>query len=129
MSDATLHVLLHTLGLDANHRDAYRNHFVAGPGHHDEAHIAELVAGGLLELAPTPGFLAAGDVVYRATKRGRSVAVAANNRINPPPGRSAARYAAWLHLSDVCPDLTFGIFLRRRLYDDAVRRRFYGEAA
>lgn len=129
MSDATIHVLLHTLGLDGNHRDAYRNHFVAGPGHHDEPHLAELVAAGLLELAPTPGFLDAGDVVYRATERGRSVAVAANNRLNPPPGRAKARYLAWLRLSDVAPDLTFGTFLRRRLYDEAVYARCYGGAA
>ena len=111
-----LDALLHMLGLDANHRDSWRNHYVTG---NDDEAVARLVVDGLAEPAPTPGFCARGDRVFRATERGRSVAIAENNRRNPPPKPARGRYLAWLRISDVCPDLTFGDYLRRRMYDDA----------
>lgn len=37
MINNQLKLLHHTLGLRPDMREPYRNHFVAGPGHHDQA--------------------------------------------------------------------------------------------
>lgn len=108
-------VLLHTLGLDANHREPWRNHYVTGG---TDADVDTLVAEGLMEPTRRPGFLHVDDRVYRATDRGVTVACAENRRRNPPPSRAKGRYLAWLRIADVCPDLTFGAFLKRRMYDE-----------
>ena len=115
---ADLSPLLHMLGLDADHREPWRNHFVGGDDHHDEPAIAELIALGLVERVARPGFLPDGDRVYRATDAGKAAAVAENWRRYPRPSRAKARYLHWLRLSGVCADLTFGAYLRRRLYAD-----------
>lgn len=111
-------VLIHMLGLNAEHRECWRNHYVAGSG--PEPELDALVADGLVVLARSPSFLVDGDRVFIATERGKNVARAENNRRNPPPNRGRARYLAWLRLSDVWDDLTFGAYLRRKLYNDPV---------
>lgn len=104
--------LLHTLGLDADHRTPWRDHYVTGG---EDAQIAALVEAGLMEAARRPGFLPAEDRVFRATTEGRRAAIAENNRRHPPPGRAKARYLAWLRADGVFG--TFGEYLRRRGYD------------
>ena len=106
--------LLHALGLDKLHPEPWRNHFVAGEGHHDLPAIERLVAEGLMERARTPGFLAPGDMVFRATARGENVARVENRRLHPPPSRSERRYDAWLR-ADI--GVTFGEWLRGRMYE------------
>ena len=113
---ADLSPLLHMLGLDAKRRDPWRNLYVTGP---DDAKMLALADAGLVYRAVTPGFCARGDVVYMATERGKSVAIAENARVNPPPSRSRARYLRWLDVSDVCPDLTFREYLMRKMYEDS----------
>lgn len=108
--------LLHMLGLDADHREPWRNHYVTGP--EDEPELVDLVARGLVEEVDSPGFLARGDRTFRATEAGRALALAENARRNPPPRTSKRRYLHWLRLSDVLPDLSFGEYLRRKLYND-----------
>lgn len=108
--------LLHMLGLDADHRVPWRNHYVTGPN--DEPELVELVKRGLVEEVPSPGFLPDADRTFRATEAGRVAALAENRRANPPPGPYRRRYLHWLRLSDVIPDLSFGAYLRRKLYND-----------
>ena len=118
MTDPQADILLHTLGLSRKDRDGYRNHYVAGDGHHAMDAISALVADGLMVEARRPDFLPDGDRVFMATERGIAIARVTNRRINPDPPRSKSRYLRWLTLSDVCPDLTFGEYLRRRMYAD-----------
>jgi len=117
--------LLHMLGLDADHREPWRNHYVTGG---DAPEIDALVAAGLVEPVAAPRFLDATDRVYRATAEGERQARIENRRRNPPPSPAKRRYLAWLRLSDAWPDLTFADFLRRRLYDPDVLERDLADA-
>lgn len=111
-----LDILLHTLGLDVDHREPWRNHFVADKGHSDLPAIGRLQAAGLMALSRRPDFLDDADLVFHVTDAGRLAAMAENGRRHPPRTARQARYQRWLTLSDVCPDLTFGAFLRGHLY-------------
>lgn len=116
MSPAAAHALLHMLGLDADHRKPWRNHFVTGPDEGDD--IRELVTLGYVVDVRRPGFLDARDRVFVATDAGKAAASEENQRANPPPKTNRRRYLHWLRISDADPDLTFGEYLRRRLYND-----------
>lgn len=87
-------------------------------GYAQSVDIVFAVDRGLVEEGRSPGFLAAGDRTFRATEAGRAVALAENARQNPPARPSKRRYLHWLRLSDVLPDLSFGEYLRRKLYND-----------
>lgn len=104
------------LGLDADHRKPWRNHFVTGPDEGDD--IRELVTLGYVVDVRRPGFLDARDRVFVATDAGKAAASEENQRANPPPTTNRRRYLHWLRISDADPDLTFGEYLRRRLYND-----------
>lgn len=75
ITDKQLGLLRHTLGVTPKRREPYRNHFVAGPGHHDQADLEALEAAELMERAPTPKFMDADDVVFRCTAAGRAYAI------------------------------------------------------
>lgn len=107
------HILLHTLGLDWK-REPYRNYFVACPGHDDLPHLEALVAAGLMEQRRRPGFLPEDDAVFSTTDAGRELALS----LLPKVPRDRSRYLRWLNMRDVDADLTFGEFLRRRMYED-----------
>lgn len=70
-------LIQHTLGLSERRREPYRNHFVAGDGHHDMRHLEALEQAGLMERRRSPSFLADGDIVFAATDAGRDAAIAA----------------------------------------------------
>jgi hypothetical protein len=103
------------LGLDADHTAPWRNHFVTDD---PDSELLDLVASGLAEEVAPPSFLGAGDRVFRATSRGILAATAEQRRRYPPPGPAKRRYLQWLRIADVRPDLTFGRFLRERMYAD-----------
>lgn len=105
--------LLHMLGLDADHTEPWRDHYVTSGA---DPEIDALVAAGLVEPARRPGFLHIDDRVFRTTSAGRAAALAERARRYPPPSRDKRRYLGWLRIADVAPDLTFGEYLRRRLY-------------
>jgi len=86
-----LALLHHTLGLHPERRASHRNHFVAGPGHHDQSNLEALEAAGLMERGRTPKFLDQGDVVFQCTDAGREYAV---DNLPPPPKYS--RYEEYL---------------------------------
>ncbi|TAL41403.1 MAG: hypothetical protein EPN91_10840 [Salinibacterium sp.] len=105
-------VLLHTLGLDERHHEAWRNHYVTGD---NDPVIAGLVAAGLMEPARAPGFLAPEDRVFRVTDEGKLVAAVERRRRHPPKKRSAARYDHYLNVADAL-GVSFGEYLKRRMY-------------
>jgi len=115
-------IVLHALGLNEHHdrkKSPTRNHYVTGPT--DDA-MDRLVAAGLMEQTRTPGFLADGDRNFRATDKGRAAAIEEWKRRYPPPSKRVARakgrYDDWLRCSD-CWDITFGEYLRRKLYKES----------
>jgi len=111
MTDEATRTLFHMLGLDPDLEKlhAYRNHFVAGPGHHDNGHLAELVEAGLVVEVRRPGFLADDDQVYMATDEGKAFAMREATARIPKLTRSQRRYRDWLEYD--C-GLSFGEFIR-----------------
>ena len=105
-----LDALLHMLGLNENQRWPTRNHYVTSA---NDPEIMPLIAAGLVEETRTPKFLAEGDHVFRATLEGNRVAVAENERQNPKPSRSRARYLRWAR-ADI--GVTFGEWLKKGMY-------------
>lgn len=85
ISDGANHVLNHMLGLTGSSRVAYRNHFVAGEGHHDMPQLEELEHAGFVKRGITPKFCDQGDVVFYATQAGRSHAI---ENLPPDPLKS-----------------------------------------
>jgi len=86
-----LDLLHHTLGLTPTCRTSYRNHFVAGPGHHDQVDLEALEVAGLMKRAPTPAFCDATDVVFCCTEMGHDYAL--DNLPQPP---KYSRYQEYL---------------------------------
>jgi hypothetical protein len=91
------HIVLlhHTLGLSPERRVPFRNHFMAGDGHHDQAALLELQAAGLMTRAAAPEWMGGGDC-FRVTDEGKSLAL---DRLPPPPKYS--RYEQYLR-SECC---------------------------
>jgi hypothetical protein len=96
-------LLHHTLGLVDGRRTPYRNHFVAGPGHHDMQDLEALETMGLMARGPAPKFCPSGDVVFRATEAGIGQALQAL-----PAEVKRTRYQEWL---DADCNERFGVFL------------------
>lgn len=89
MTEATpspeqIDLLQHSLGIDEDCRQPCRNLFVAGPGHHDQTDLQQLVALGLMVQSPTPGFLDPTDEVFRVTEAGRELALRELPEPTPP---------------------------------------------
>lgn len=116
MTPQELHILLHTIGLDDPYQEkSYRNHFVADDGHSDLPAIQKLCLEGLMEEQRAPGFLEAGDRVFRVTDCGRQAA----ERLRRRPTRAQRRYHRFLEVADCCPDLTFREFLTLPAFAEA----------
>jgi hypothetical protein len=118
-------LLHHTLGLSEQRRESYRNHFVAGDGHHDMAHLEALERAGLMERRQTPKFLPAGDIVFAATDAGLKTAIATLPEPVPPAKRS--RYSEYLD-ADGCAGDSFGEFLCGGRLPQFEQRQAYGNA-
>lgn len=91
MTISQLDILHHTLGVNAQRREPWRNHYVASAGHHAQHDIAALVAAGMMAEGHRPAFLAQGDLVYFVTDAGREAAI---DQLPLPPKRS--RYDEFL---------------------------------
>ena len=61
-------VLRHTLGLNKDGDDAWRNHFVASEGHADMPTLNELLAADYMAVRDNPG---GSGYLFRATDKGR----------------------------------------------------------
>jgi len=86
ISDGANHVLNHMLGLTGSSRVSYRNHFVAGEGHHDMPQLEELEHVGFVKRGITPKFCGQGDIVFYATQAGQIHAI---ENLPPEPLKSA----------------------------------------
>lgn len=108
-----LHILQHSLGLDDYGRGSfYRNHYVAGPGHHSFDDCRALVASGLMtERLPTA--LTGGDSSFHVTEAGK-VAVATQSPPPPKLSRSQQRYQRYLAARDAL-GITFRQWLMESL--------------
>lgn len=74
-SKEQLEILWHTLGIRPEMRDPYRNHYVAGYGHHAMDVLTALVTLGLMAIGKTPAFCDAKDIVFYCTEAGKTVAI------------------------------------------------------
>lgn len=83
-------LLQHALGLSERCRQPFRNHFLAGPGHADEADLQALLDARLMTCESAPAWAGGGDL-YQATEAGRSMAIA----MLPRP-RKYSRYEQYL---------------------------------
>lgn len=102
---AQIGLLQHTLGINERHREPYRNHFVAGPGHHDMADLEQLEAAGLMIRGHRPGFLPGDSIVFYTTEAGRYLALT-----SLPEPKKPSRYDEYLD-ADGCAGDSFGEFL------------------
>ena len=91
-TESQLHLLHHTLGLSERNREPYRNHFVAGHGHHDMPDLEALKAEGLMSICATPKFCDPEDIVYFCTAAGKQYAL---DHLPPEPKRT--RYDDYQH--------------------------------
>lgn len=82
VTEQQLALLHHTLGVTPKRREPYRNHFVAGQGHHDLADLKVLQEAGLMGRSPTPAFCDVDDMVFHVTDAGRAFAL--DNLPQPP---------------------------------------------
>lgn len=96
-------LLHHTLGVNPERRDPFRNHFVAGAGHHAQPDLEQLEAAGMMERAAAPKFLIDGGVVFRVTDAGRNYALQ-----HLPQPRKRSRWEQYLHAES---GLTFAEWL------------------
>ena len=92
ITSEALHVLHHTLGVRPDRREPFRNHFVAGAGHHDMPTLEELERSGLMERRRTPAFCDQGDIVFAATHAGRVLAL---EHLPPEPKRT--KFEEYIH--------------------------------
>lgn len=112
MTDPVLPILQHALGVDRFGRgNMYRDHFVAGPGHADYDTCMTAAEAGLMRRYDAPHLC--GGVLFIVTEAGRAYVRAESPR---PDRRQLARdrYARFLDVRDIFPDLTFGQFLARK---------------
>ncbi|AOZ06794.1 hypothetical protein [Cupriavidus malaysiensis] len=104
-TSAQIGLLQHTLGISERHREPHRNHFVAGPGHHDMPDLEQLEAAGLMVRGYRPAFLPESSIVFYTTEAGRALAIT-----SLPEPRKRTRYEEYLD-ADGCAGDSFGEFL------------------
>lgn len=118
LTDQQASMLRHMLGInDPSKRrpEPYRNYAAVDPGDPDFIDMAKL---GLVYHARGP----ARDFPYHyyvCTEMGGRLAIESHRRIRW--SKSKRRYASFLSISDMCPDLTFRQFLTKSEFADARR--------
>jgi len=108
MTKEQLHILQHSLGVDAYGRgEQYRNHYVAEPF----ADMDELVSAGLMRDCGEgkPGFIGSGMHTYQVTEAGK---LAMRENSPPPPRLTRAQRRYREFLSADC-GMTFGEWLKQ----------------
>ncbi len=111
MNKQCLQTLWHALGVSPQQRKPWRNHYVASP---TDRECVQLVASGMMQQASVSQALTGGDACFIVTSAGRAAAMQAL----PPDTRTKGnrRYQEYLRISDVMPDLSFGEYLKKRMY-------------
>ncbi len=67
-----IHIMKHTVGFRYG-EPSYRNHFVAGEGHHCMDAIESLVEQGLMKEYVTPACMGSEDSVFSVTEKGKDL--------------------------------------------------------
>ncbi len=106
-----LHLLHHTLGLRLGQCEPFRNHFLAGPGHHDQADLEALELAGLMHRAKAPAFCDDGDVVFFCTDKGKEYAI---EHLPPEPTRT--KYGEYLR-DDFCESFAEFLGINKPKYE------------
>lgn len=96
-------ILHHALGLTPERRTPYRNHYMAGVGHHSQAELLDLEAAGLMAQGCAPSFCEEGDMLFMCTEAGKAFAL---ERLPLPPKRT--KYDEYYHSES---SLTFAEWL------------------
>lgn len=111
-----LRVLQHALGRDEygqrkpGRTDDYRNHYVAGEGHHSWDALRDAVTKGLM-VRHAPRAISGGDPIFTVTDAGKAW-IAEHSPKPPKVSRSKARYRAYLASADADVGVKFGDWLR-----------------
>lgn len=92
VTDSMVGLLHHTLGLRPDHRESYRNYYLAGPGHHAQPDLEALESIGLMKRVPTPAFCAEGDITFVCTDSGLAYAIE-----HLPPAPKRTKYGEFCH--------------------------------
>lgn len=74
VTEKQLGLLHHTLGVTPERRIPFRNHFVAGDGHHDQPDLKGLEAMGFMSRRANAEWMGGGDL-FRVTEAGESYAL------------------------------------------------------
>lgn len=117
-------LLQHTLGINEHHREPYRNHFVASPGHHDMANLEQLESAGLMIRGHRPGFLPSDSIVFYTTEAGRLLAITSLPDL-PVLTKAQSKYDHYRDVSE-CYD-SFAAFLGIRPTSYEEREEMRGE--
>lgn len=118
LTEAQLHTLRHMLGINTpwmREPKPYRDYAAVNPGCPE---FVAIESAGAVEryrsMDPTTTY-----DWYRCTPAGREAAMQSHRSIRLP--KAARVYSKWLDISDCCPDLSFGDFLRSSEYRE-IRR-------
>lgn len=100
-------LLCHSLGINEHQREPYRNHYLAGDGHSDNAALIELVEAGYMTAQAAPKMWGDG-IVYVVTEIGKQIAI---NSLPEPKKltKAQSRYQDYLDVGDCYHD--FAAFL------------------
>lgn len=104
-------LMQHALGVSERNRESYRNYFLASKDSPDDLAWQALVANGLAKAEKAPEW-SCGDVVYRVTKAGKTVAISAL-----PEPKKRTRYDEYLH-SEVCESFAEWLGIELPVYED-----------
>lgn len=113
-------LMQHALGISENHREPYRNYFLASADSHDDLAWQGLVKNGLAKAGKAPEW-SCGDVVYQVTEAGKSLAISAL-----PEPKKLTRYDEYLH-SEVCESFGEWLGIQMPEYEYRAVDRFRGK--
>ncbi|PSH38363.1 hypothetical protein BA192_07945 [Yersinia pseudotuberculosis] len=126
-----IELMQHTIGVNEQNREPYRNHYIAGDGHYANADLEVLVAASYMTSQPAPTMWGDGTV-YCCTRKGSALAIS-----NLPAPKKRSRYEDYLD-SDTCqsfaeslgidvPDIEYGHWHPNQGKFRMVSRRATGE--
>ena len=115
ITDRQLSILHHTLGLRPDRREPWRNHYLAGQGHHSLPDLELLERAGLMQRRSPPLFCAEEDVLFTCTEKGKALAV---ELLPPEPKRT--KYQDYLH-SESADGFAWHLGINLPKYESRVR--------
>lgn len=95
MEPRHIELLQHTIGVTQQNHEPYRNHYLAGDGHHSNSALKELVTAGYMTAQQAPAMWGDGTV-YCCTPKGSALAIS-----SLPEPKKRSRYEDYLN-SDTC---------------------------